>query len=177
MEVLHNVLDTLSGYLATGQEPQVMESERLSALVMKMQVERLSGSSISIAGGSFVLSNMEEILESWDEEDCYILAKVKLKKYGQSNAWVKEKIIHRIIVKYPYFLTPKLKLWTLLKDILEAFPLTVICQKLRLVVFNLDLKKKCTDMSAIFVSQPKQLNLVPRISRLTVHWPTRELHF
>ena len=79
MKVFHDVLDALSGDLATGQEPQVIEGERLSALVMKMHVERLSGSSISFVGGSFVLSNMEEILESWDEEDCYILAKVKLK--------------------------------------------------------------------------------------------------
>lgn len=104
MKVFHDVLDALSGDLATGQEPQVIEGERLSALVMKMHVERLSGSSISIAGGSFVLSNMEEILESWDEEDCYILAKVKLKNMAKVILMLglKKKFFTELLLLCPY---------------------------------------------------------------------------
>ena len=102
MKVFHDVLDALSGDLATGQEPQVIEGERLSALVMKMHVERLSASSISIIGGSFVLSNMEEILENWDEEDCYILAKVKLKNLAKAMLGLKKKFFTELLLMCPY---------------------------------------------------------------------------
>ena len=78
MKVLDDVLDTLSGYLVTGQEPQVLTSERMSALVMKMDVEDLSGFNVSIVGGSFVLPNMKEVSGGWDDPHCYVLGKVKL---------------------------------------------------------------------------------------------------
>ena len=76
MKVLDDILDTLSDYLATGQEPQVLRSERMSALVMKMSIDDLAGSNISIVGGSFVLPDMRSVMESWDDPNCYLIAKV-----------------------------------------------------------------------------------------------------
>ena len=76
MNVVNNILDTLSAYLVKGQDPNALVSERMSATTMKMNVEDLAASNVSISGGSFLLPAMDDILGNRTDSDCYVLAKV-----------------------------------------------------------------------------------------------------
>ena len=78
MNVLNNILDMLSDYLVVGQDAQVLTSESMSALVMKIDVKDLAGANVSIAGGSFVLpAEVKDMFASLEDPNCYITAKVQ----------------------------------------------------------------------------------------------------
>lgn len=76
MKLLDDILDILVAYQVAGQEPQVLTSDRMSAVVSKVDHKDLAGSSFSIGGGSFVLPSDEDVVGSWADEDCFIVAKV-----------------------------------------------------------------------------------------------------
>lgn len=76
MKVVDDSLDTLSEFLVVGQGQVILESESMSAIAKKLNVEDLATANIFINGGSFVLPSMEDILRSWQNPDCYVLAKV-----------------------------------------------------------------------------------------------------
>lgn len=76
MKLLDDILDILVAYQVAGQEPQVLTSDRMSAVVSKVDHKDLAGSSFSIGGGSFVLPSNEDVVGSWADEDCFIVAKV-----------------------------------------------------------------------------------------------------
>lgn len=75
MKLLDDILNMLVTYQATGQEPQVLTSDRMSAIVVKVDHKDLAGSSFSIGGGSFGLPS-SNVTGSWAEEDCYAVGKV-----------------------------------------------------------------------------------------------------
>lgn len=77
MKLLDDILDIFVAYQVAGQEPAVLSSDRMSALVAKVDYKNLAGSSFSIGGGSFVLPSNEDVMGSLVEEDCYIVAKVQ----------------------------------------------------------------------------------------------------
>lgn len=76
MKLLDDILDILVAYQVAGQEPQVLTSDRMSAVVSKVDHKDLAGSSFSIGGGSFVLPSNDDVVGSWADEDCFIVAKV-----------------------------------------------------------------------------------------------------
>lgn len=76
MIILNDILDLLLAYQVTGQEPQVLTTDRMSASVRKMDTKDLAGSSYSLGAGTFVLPTSEDIVGSWADKDCYIAAKV-----------------------------------------------------------------------------------------------------
>lgn len=76
MKLLDDILDILVAYQVAGQEPQVLTSDRMSAVVSKVDHKDLAGSSFSIGGGSFVLPSNEDVVGSWADKDCFIVAKV-----------------------------------------------------------------------------------------------------
>lgn len=76
MKLLDDILDILVAYQVAGQEPQVLTSDRMSAVVSKVDHKDLAGSSFSIGGGSFVLPSNEDVVGSWADEHCFIVAKV-----------------------------------------------------------------------------------------------------
>lgn len=76
MKLLDDILDILVAYQVAGQEPQVLTSDRMSAVVSKVDHKDLAGSSFSIGRGSFVLPSNEDVVGSWADEDCFIVAKV-----------------------------------------------------------------------------------------------------
>lgn len=76
MKLLDDILDILVASQVAGQEPQVLTSDRMSAVVSKVDHKDLAGSSFSIGGGSFVLPSNEDVVGSWADEDCFIVAKV-----------------------------------------------------------------------------------------------------
>lgn len=77
MKLLDDILDMFVAYQVAGQEPAVLSSDRMSALVAKVDYKNLAGSSFSISGGSFVLPSKEDVMGSLVDEDCYIVAKVQ----------------------------------------------------------------------------------------------------
>lgn len=76
MTLLDDILDMIVEYQVTGQEPLVLQSERMAALVMKADTKDLAGSSVSIGGGSFVLPSTEKVAGTLEDKDCFIVAKV-----------------------------------------------------------------------------------------------------
>lgn len=75
MKLLDDVLNMLVAYQMTGQEPQELISDRMSAMVVKVAHEDLAGNSFSIGGGTFGLPS-SDITASWADEECFIVAKV-----------------------------------------------------------------------------------------------------
>ena len=83
IKLLDDILDILVAYQAAGQEPALLLSDRMSALVSKVDRKALAGSSYSIGAGSFVLPSNGDVVGSWADEDCYIVAKV----LGYTGDW------------------------------------------------------------------------------------------
>ena len=77
MKILDDTLDIRVTYQKAGQEPAMLSSDRMSALVSKVDYKDLAGSSFSIGGGSFVLPSDEDVVGIWADEDCFIVAKVQ----------------------------------------------------------------------------------------------------
>ena len=77
MKLLDDILNMLVSFQATGQEPQVLTSDRMSALVERMNHNDLAGKGFSIGGGSFSLPS-SGITRSWADEDCYVVGKVPM---------------------------------------------------------------------------------------------------
>ena len=76
MKLLNDILNLLVQYQVPDQEPALFSSDRMSALVSKVNYKALAGSSFSIGGGSFVLPSNEDVVGSWADGDCYLVAKV-----------------------------------------------------------------------------------------------------
>jgi len=76
MKLLDDILDILVAYQEAGQEPALLLSDRMSAMVSKVDHKALAGSSFAIGGGSFVLPSNEDVVGSWLDEDCSLVAKV-----------------------------------------------------------------------------------------------------
>lgn len=77
MKILDDILDMIVEFEIPDQEPQLLESERMTALVSKVSTERLAGSSFSIGEGSFVLPSSKDIVDILRDKDCYVVAKVQ----------------------------------------------------------------------------------------------------
>lgn len=78
MKLIDDILNILAAYQTVGQEPALLSGGRMSALVSKVDHKALAGSSFSVGGGSFVLPSNEDVVGSWADEDCYLVAKVLL---------------------------------------------------------------------------------------------------
>lgn len=76
MKLLDDILDILVAYQEAGQEPALLSSDRMSAMVSKVDHKALAGSSFAIGGGSFVLPSNGDVVGSWLDEDCSLVAKV-----------------------------------------------------------------------------------------------------
>ena len=76
MKILDDILDVIVEFQVPGEEPQLLEGERMTALVSKVDTERLVGSSFSIGEGSFALPSSKGIVNILQDENCYIVAKV-----------------------------------------------------------------------------------------------------
>ena len=68
MKLLDDILDILVAYQAAGQEPALLLSDRMSALVSKVDHKALAGSSYSIGTGSFFLPSNGDVVGSWADE-------------------------------------------------------------------------------------------------------------
>ncbi|XP_022800006.1 polycystin-1-like [Stylophora pistillata] len=75
MKILDDILDVIVEFQVPGEEPQLLEGERMTALVSKVDTERLVGSSFSIGEGSFALPSSKGIVNILQDENCYIVAK------------------------------------------------------------------------------------------------------
>lgn len=76
MNLIEAILDMISEYIVTGQKTEILESELMSAVAEKKSAENLEATQISLAGGTFDLPDMKEILGNEHDPDCYIVAKV-----------------------------------------------------------------------------------------------------
>lgn len=75
MKLLDDILNMLVTYQATGQEPQKLTSDRMSAIVVKVDHKDLAGYSFYIGGGSFGLPS-SNVTGSWADKDCFVVGKV-----------------------------------------------------------------------------------------------------